>query len=78
MKVTFPAALEGPEAAEIVSVGPRSEASVTVLPATGLPLASFRVTVIVDVLTPFAGTEAGLADTVEFASAAAPAVKRCR
>jgi len=40
-------------------------ASVTVLPGTGALVAFLKVTVIVDVATPFAGTEAGDGTTVE-------------
>ena len=49
VNVTTPKALELPEAAEMVSVTPRLEESATVLPETGLPLASFNVTVTVEV-----------------------------
>jgi hypothetical protein len=48
-----------------VSIAPRDEASVTVLPATGLLLPSRRVIVIVDVATPFATTVVGLATTLD-------------
>ena len=78
VKVTTPAEVETPEAAEIVSVAPRLEASVTVLLATALLLASFRVTVMVDVATPSFATVAGLAATVELAAEAAADVKSCR
>ena len=63
VKVTTPAPLEGPLAAEIEEepVWP----SETDLPATGLPKASVRVTVTVEVVAPSAGTEAGLEPTVE-------------
>jgi hypothetical protein len=57
-----------------VSAAPREEASVTVLPLTGLPLASRSVTVIVDVATPSAATVAGLAVTVDIVADTAPAV----
>ena len=56
---------DAPEAAEIVSVAPRLEASVTVLPETGFEFASFKVTVIVEVVLPSATTEAGLELTVD-------------
>ena len=65
VKVTTPEPSEAPEAAEMVSVAPRLEASVTVLPETGLEFASLRVTVIVEVLTPSDSTEVGLATTVD-------------
>ena len=65
VKVTTPEASEGPEAAEIVSVAPRLEASITVLPGTGWLLASLSVTVTVEVVLPSAVTEDGEAETVE-------------
>ena len=65
VKVTTPEPLEAPEAAEIVSVAPRLEASVTVLPETGFEFTSFRVTVTVEVVLPSATTEVGLALTVD-------------
>jgi hypothetical protein len=74
VKVTTPEPLEGPEAGEIVSVAPRLEASVTVLPETGLLLASLSVTVIVEVVEPSAVTELGEAPTVEALALTAPAV----
>ena len=50
----------------MVSVAPRFEASVTVLPETGLELTSFSVTVMVEVAFPSAVTEkAGLELTVD-------------
>jgi hypothetical protein len=52
VKVTTPAPLEGPEAAEIVSVAPRLELNVTVFPAIAVPIPSFSVTVIVAVVDP--------------------------
>jgi hypothetical protein len=58
----------------IVSVAPREEANVTVLPATGLPFASRNVTVIVEVATPSPKTEAGLTVTVDTPADTAPAV----
>ena len=57
--VTTPDALEGPDAAEIVSVAPRLEERVTVLPATGVELASLSVTVTMDIVEPSATTAAG-------------------
>ena len=59
----------------MVSVAPRLEDSVTVLPETGLPLASFNVTVTVEVATPSATTLPGAALTVDWAAVTAPAVK---
>ena len=57
VKVTTPEAFETPEAAEIVSLAPRSDVRVTVLPAMGLLFTSFSVTVMVEVVLPLAGTE---------------------
>jgi hypothetical protein len=74
VNVTTPFASDGPEAAEIVSLAPRLEARVTVLPATGLLAAFFKVTVMVEVVTPSAATEVGEAVTVELA-ALGPVVK---
>jgi hypothetical protein len=66
VKVTTPAALETPEAAEIVSVPTaRLEASVTVLPATADPPPSFKVTVMVEGVEPLATTVPGEASTVD-------------
>jgi hypothetical protein len=75
VKVTTPEALEAPEAAEIVSVDPRLEASVTVLPGTGALVRVNRVTVTVDVETPLAVTEVGDAVIVEWVGSGAPAAK---
>jgi hypothetical protein len=58
----------------IVSVAPRDDAKVTVLPATGLLLVSRKVIVIVDVATPSAVTVVGLATTVDALADTAPAV----
>ena len=74
VNVTTPEASLAPEAALIVGVpGPEVLASVTVLPETGLLLASFNVTVIVEVVAPSAVTEAGAAATVDCAAVTAPA-----
>ena len=64
VKVTTPDDELAPEAAPITEV-PEPAVSVTVLPDTGLPPASFNVTVTVVVLDPFAGTEVGLAEMVD-------------
>jgi hypothetical protein len=72
--VVCPLALVAAAGCPIVSVAPREEASVTVLPLTGLPLASRRVVVIVDVVVPSAATVVGLAVTVEVVADTAPAV----
>ena len=74
VKVTTPAALEGPLAAEIVEL-PIPCARDTVLPLTGLLFASLSVTVIVEVDVPSAVTEVGLAATVDVPAFTAPAVK---
>jgi hypothetical protein len=71
VKVTTPEPLETPEAAAIVSIpGARFEASVTVLPATATLPASRKVTVIVEVVMPSAGTGLGVAATVEVPASA--------
>jgi hypothetical protein len=70
-KVTFPVALEVPEAAPIVVLA-GVEARLTVLPATGLPSTSIRVTVMVLVAVPFAVTLAGLAATLELLGETVP------
>ena len=75
VNVTTPFVPEAPEAADIVSVAPRLEASVTVLPETGLLFASFKVTLIVEAATPSAGNEVGEAVRVELAALTAPTVK---
>ena len=49
-------------------------ASVTVLPGTTLPFASFSVTVTVDVVEPSAVTEPGEEATVDCAAVTAPGV----
>jgi hypothetical protein len=72
--VVCPAALVGAAGWTIVSVAPREEANVTLLPLTGLPLASRNVIVSVDVATPSAVTVVGLALTVEVAADTAPTV----
>ena len=56
---------EGPDAAEIVSVAPRSEVSVTFLPGTGVPVVSTTTTVIVTGVLPLAMTELAPALTVD-------------
>ena len=63
VNVTTPLAFEGPLAAEMVELPVC--ASVTVLPETGLPKVSFSVTVMVDVVTLSAGSDFGLAMTVD-------------
>ena len=74
VKVTTPEAEDAPEALEIVEA-PDPALKETVLPATGFPLASFKVTVIVEVVVPSAVTLVGLALTVEVEADTAPAVK---
>ena len=73
VNVTTPEELELPDAAEIVSVALRLEASATVLPETGLLFASFNVTVTVEVVVPSAVTELGKAATVDVPASTAPA-----
>jgi hypothetical protein len=76
VNVTTPFVELGPEAALMVGdPGPELFASVTVLPETGLLFASFRVTVIVEVVEPSAVTDPGDAVTVDCAAETAPAVK---
>src|SRR6478609_9068358 len=76
VKVTTPEVLLAPDGALIVGVpGPDVFVRLTVLPDTGLPLASFRVTVIVEMATPLAMTEVGDALTVDCAADTGPAVK---
>jgi len=66
VNVTTPEASLGPDAALIVGVpGPLVFANVTVFPDTGFPLASFSVTVIVEVVEPSATTDVGNAVTVD-------------
>jgi len=54
---------------------PEPAASVTVLPDTGLPWASFKVTVTVEVVTPSAVTLVGEATTVDTVDETVPTVK---
>ncbi|MCX5875357.1 MAG: hypothetical protein NT087_03475 [Deltaproteobacteria bacterium] len=54
---------------------PDPAVSVTVLPETGLPELSFKVTVTVEVVEPSAVTDAGLAVTVETVALTGPGVK---
>ena len=56
--------------AEIVSVAPRLDSSVTVLLGTKFPRSSLRVTVTVAVLVPSLATTGGRASTVEAAPSA--------
>jgi hypothetical protein len=70
--VVCPLALVTAAGCTRVSVAPREDASVTVLPATGLLLPSRRVMVIVDVVVPSAVTVVGLATTVEVVADTAP------
>jgi hypothetical protein len=65
VKVATPEALVVPETVVIVSLAPRLEARVTVLPETGFEVESFKVTVTVEVVVPSAVTEVGLALTVD-------------
>jgi hypothetical protein len=72
VKVTTPAAVDEPLAAEIVEL-PLPAVSVTVLPLTGLLFTSKSVTVTVEVVDPSAGTEVGLAVTVDTDALTVPA-----
>jgi len=74
VNVTTPDASLGPEAALIVGApGPLVFARLTVFPATGLPFASFSVTVIAEVVVPSATTEVGNAVAVDWLALTAPA-----
>jgi len=76
VKVTTPDEELVPDAGLMVAVpAPDVCARVTVLPETGLLYASFRVTVIVEVVEPSAGTVVGEAVTADCAAVTAPAVK---
>jgi hypothetical protein len=57
----------------MVSLPLRDETSVTAFPPTGLLFASRRVTVIVELATPSAGTVSGLAVTVDVVADTGPA-----
>ena len=73
VKVATPEVLLVPRMVVMVGEpGPELSARETVLPDTGLLEASFRVTVIVEVVTPSAGTEVGNAVTVDSAALAGP------
>jgi len=74
VNVTTPLELDGPLAADTVEVPPPA-VKVTFLPLTGWLNASRSVTVIVDVVTPSATTEAGLEVTVDAPALTGPAVK---
>jgi hypothetical protein len=65
VNVTMPLASDVPLAAEMVDEVPALLESVTVCPEMGKPNASSSVTVMVEVLEPFASTVVGLAVTVE-------------
>ena len=73
VNVATPEPLVTPETVVIVEEPPPF-ASVTVLPETGLDCASFSVTVIVEVVLLSASTDAGDADTVDWAAVTGPAV----
>jgi hypothetical protein len=72
--VVCPAAFVTAAGWTTVSIAPREEASVTVLPLTGLPLPSRKVTVIVEIAVPSAVTVVGLAVTVDTVGDTAPTV----
>ena len=71
MKVTTPLRSEVPDAAEIVELPP-AWPRVTVLPETGLPAASFNVTVTVEVAVLLSRRLVGLAETVDWAAVTVP------
>lgn len=71
VKVTTPLASETPLGAEIVEL-PLPAVRETALPLTRLLLASFKVTVIFEVVELSAGTEVGLAATVDVPALTAP------
>jgi hypothetical protein len=73
VKVAIPEAFVVPETVVIVSVAPRLELRVTVLPEIGFDVLSFKVTVIVEVVVPSAVIEVGDALTVDCALDTAPA-----
>ena len=73
VNVAWPDALVATEAGAIVD-GPPAPASVTFLPETTLPFASFSVTVTVEVVTPSAVTVLGAALTVDCAAVTGPGV----
>ena len=64
VKVATPLALLTAEIIVITEL-PVAALKLTVLPGTGLPAPFFKVTVMVEVLMPSAGTDVGLALTVE-------------
>jgi hypothetical protein len=72
--VVCPLALVGVAGCTRVSVAPREDARVTVLPLTGLLFASRKVIVSVDVVVPSAVTVVGLAVTVDAVADTGPAV----
>src|SRR5437773_5359928 len=69
-----PIILALPDASAVIPSTTLFRSSVTVLPATGLLFASFKVTVIVEMVEPFAVTDAGEAPTVDCAAVTAPEV----
>src|SRR5213593_2309145 len=71
--VACPLAFVVPLTVVIVEL-PLPAVSDTALPLTGLLLMSLRVTVIVDVVDPSAGTDVGLALTVDVPALTVPAV----
>ena len=72
VKVTTPDEVEVPDATDTLSLPPRLETRVTVLPDTGFDCASMRVTVKVESVDPFAGTVLELATKVETLALTAP------
>ena len=71
VNVACPDAFVVPDTVVIVD-DPPPLASDTVLPEAALPLTSFRVTVMVEVVVPFAVTDPGDAETVDWAAVGRP------
>ena len=71
MKEACPLELVVPDTVVTIEL-PVAAVKVMVFPEMGLLLESSRVTVIVEVVTPSAGTEVGLATTVDLDAEAAP------
>ena len=74
VKLAWPEPFVTPETVVIVEEPP-DLASVTVLPATGFDCASRSVTVTVELVEPSAVTEAGAAETLDWAAVTGPAAK---
>ncbi len=66
LKVAWPSMLVTPETVVMCELPPLFWARVTVWPGIGVPEASSRVTVTVEVAVPLSSTDVGLGVTVEF------------